>query len=537
MPPGVSSRFLGVLFGVCGVVLMIACVNVANLLLARAKSRQKETAIRLALGATRFRLVRQALAESLLLTAFGGSAGLLFGFWLSQALAGLRIGDFGPQLPDAVFDARMLGFTAAVSVLAAVLAGVFPALHGSGRNLFPSLKHGQAASGRLHTLPVRQVLVVLQVSMSLALLAAAGLLVRTLLNERAIDLGFGRSGLLLANFDLGLQGYDEARGLAFQRQLLERGSGLPGVRSASLAVVVPLSGRRWANDFSTPEGTGSGIFQNSNVNVVGPRYFETAAIPLVAGRDFAPSDRQSSAPVAVVDERLARDLWPGQSAIGKHLQERDGVIMEVVGIVRDTKYSTVREQVRGCIYRPILQEYSSVATLYLRTDGDPLSLLAAVRAQVRELDPNLPVFDVETMEQHVEQALGQSRGAAFFVGLFGILALLLAAVGLYGVISFAATQRTQEMGIRLALGATQRSVAMLIVRQGVRLAGIGLLLGLLVAFALTRLLGTMLYGVGPVDALTFAGATILLFIVAVAACYLPSRSAAKTDPLVALHFE
>jgi predicted lysophospholipase L1 biosynthesis ABC-type transport system permease subunit len=233
---GSVSGFLGLLFGVCGVVLLITCVNVANLLLARAMSRQKETAVRLALGAPRFRLVRQSLAESLLLAMLGSGAGLLFGFWLSQALVGLRVGVFGPELPDAAFDTRVLAFAAAVSVLAAVLAGTLPALYASGRDLLPPLKQGQAGGGTLHTPRVRQVLVVFQVSMSLVLLAAAGLLVRSMLNERAIDLGFGRSGLLLASFDLGLQGYDEARGTAFQQQLLERVSVLPGVQSASIFV-------------------------------------------------------------------------------------------------------------------------------------------------------------------------------------------------------------------------------------------------------------------------------------------------------------
>jgi predicted permease len=541
MWPGAArsvSRFFWLLFGICGVVLLIACVNVANLLLARATSRYKETAVRLALGANRFRLVRQSLAESLLLAASGNCTGLIFGYWLSHALARLRIGDFGAELPETVFDARVLVFCAAVSVIAAVLAGTIPALYASKQNVFPSLKQGLSDASRLRTLPLRQVLVVLQVSMSLVLLAAAGLLVRTMLNERAISLGFGRNRLLLASFDLGLQGYDEPRGAAFQRQLLERVSALPGVQSASLAVVVPLSGRRWANDFSTPEGAPSEAFRNSNVNVVGPGYFQAAAIPLVAGREFSPGDRQSSAPVAVVNEQLARDFWPGQSAIGKHLVERGSrVLMEVVGVVRDTKYRNVREQYQGCIYRPLFQRYASVATLYIRTIGNPSSLSAAMRAEVRGLDPSLPVFNVETMEQHLDQALGQSRGAAFFVGLFGVLALLLAAVGLYGVISFAATQRTQEIGIRLALGATRQSASMLVIRQGVQLAGIGLLLGLLLAFAFTRLLTTMLYGVSPLDALTFGGATLLLFIIAVGACYLPARSAAKADPLLALRFE
>jgi predicted permease len=534
-------RFLGLLFAVSGLVLLIACVNVAGMLLARSAARAKETAVRLALGATRFHLFRQSITEALLLAWLGGAAGIVLGVWLSALLTGLKLGAW-LDLPRPAFDLRLFLFAAAVSLLAAVLAGVTPAIHAWRRDVLPALKQAPSAPGRTGTFAVRWSLVVVQVALSLVLLAATGLLVRSLQNERMIQPGFETRHLLLASFDLHLQGYDEKRSAIFDRQLVERIGNLPGVQSASLAVVVPLSGRRWATNIvleDDPSGSAPAREYNLNLNLVGPRYFETAGIPVVAGRGFTSVDREGSLPVAIVNESMERRFWPGQNPLGKRFREKGGSHwIEVVGVVRDTKYRELREDFKPCFYRPIFQKPTgAVATLYARTPGNPGPLSEAIRAEVRALDRSLPLFDVKTMEDHYQEAFAQSRAIAAFVGLFSTVALILAAVGLYGIVSYAVTQARHEIGIRMALGARWHHVLRLFVGRAIKLIVAGLAVGLAGALAAGRLVGSFLYGVEPADASTIAAAVVLLMAVALLASYFPARRAAKVDPVVVLRCE
>lgn len=534
-------RFLGLLFAVSGLVLLIACVNVAGMLLARSAARAKETAVRLALGATRFHLFRQSITEALVLALLGGAAGIVLGVWLSALLTGLKLGAW-LDLPRPAFDLRLFVFAAAVSLLAAVLAGVTPAIHAWRRDVLPALKQAPSAPGRTGTFAVRWSLVVVQVALSLVLLAATGLLVRSLQNERMIQPGFETRHVLLASFDLHLQGYDEKRSAIFHRQLLERIDNLPGVQSASLAVVVPLSGRRWATNIvleDDPSGSAPAREYNLNLNLVGPRYFQTAGIPLVAGRDFSSADREGSLPVAIVNESMERRFWPGQNPLGKRFREKGGSHwIEVVGVVKDTKYLKLREDFKPCFYRPIFQQPTgSVATLYVRASGNAWPLVDAIRGEVRALDRSLPLFDVKTMEDHYQEAFAQSRAIAAFVGLFSTVALILAAVGLYGIVSYAVTQARHEIGIRMALGARWHHVLRLFAGRAIKLIVAGLAVGLAGALAAGRLVGSFLYGVEPADASAIAAAVVLLMAVALLASYFPARRAAKVDPVVALRCE
>lgn len=522
-----------------GFVLLIGCANVANLLLARAHRRQKEIAMRFALGARRSRIIRQMLTESLLLFLVGGGVGLLFALWLSDlllstnlfaAFAGLRLG----------LDIRVLSFTLLVSVLTGLVFGLVPALQASRSNLIPALKAVETADGSLlRRYGVRNLLVVFQVALSLVLLIGAGLFLRSLQKAYATDLGFSADTALLVSVDLERQGYDEGRARTFYEQIRERVAALPGVRAASLADSVPVDPRGSRTGVAiegyTPR---TGEDMELNFNVVDHHFLEAMGLSLVRGRNFTEQDRMPRPRVTMVNETMASKYWPGQDPLGRRVRlgRNQESSLEIVGVVKTGKYRNLREDPMPYMYFPFGQNRTRM-TLLVRTVGNPVALLPAVRSEVQRLDKNLPLFDIRTLDEHLGRALAQERTNAQLVGLFGLLALILAAVGVYGVMSYAVTQRTREIGVRMALGAHTDDVMRLVVGYGMRLSILGVVIGLVGALSLTRFISSLLYQVTASDPATFIAVALLLGAVALLACWLPARRAAKVDPVVALRYE
>ena len=529
---------------VVSLVLLVACANVANMLLARAVNRRKEIAVRLALGAGRWRIVRQMLTESVLLSFVGGAVGLLFTLWSTSLLLRL-IPQLLPEIsmaPDVSPDARVFGYTFLLSVAAGVVFGLVPALQTSKPDVVATLKDERLmfGSGR-RQFNLRNLLVVSQIAVSLLLLVGAGLFIRNLRNTQHADPGFAIDNSLLMSFDLGLANYKPARGQIFEEQLLERVRALPQVRSASLAQHVPLgSGGNLSPLYIEGEPTPDHFDDASLLshNTVGVDYFNTLGIPLVRGRDFNVRDTAASPGVIIVNETLARRVAPDGNAVGKRLRmDSHGDYLEVVGVVRDVKYKQLAEKPLFFGYRPLSQGYRSAMTLHVSTIADPLTVIDRVRAEVKALDPDLPLTNVETMQEHMRLPLAPAKLLALLSSAFGVLALLLAAIGLYGVMAYTVGNRTHEIGIRMALGAQTAGVRNLVIGQGMRLAFAGIALGLIAAFALTRVLESALYGVGATDPLTFISVACLLLGVALLACFIPARRATKVDPLVALRYE
>jgi macrolide transport system ATP-binding/permease protein len=531
-------------------VLLIACANVANLLLARASTRRKEIAVRLALGATRRRLIRQLLTESVLLALTGAAIGLLLAYWINQLLMALK-----PPFPstyaftlDLFLDLRTFGFTLLLAIVTGVIFGLFPALQASRPDIVPALKEESGAEGaRERWLNLRSALVVTQVALSLALLISTGLFIRSLTYARQIDLGFKPDNVLEVSFNLELQGYNEARGREFYRQVVERLEGLPGVQTASVTNVLPL-GFVLRPSPVVPEGRD--IPQNErpfpNSFAVGSRYFETIGTPLLRGREFTLRDTINSPPVAIVSEKLARRLWPEINdpgdALGKRLRTglSDLISCQVVGVARDSKnniFNSIDRDPEPTIYRPFAQDYSANASVVVRTSGDPRGLIPAVRREVAALDENRPAQDLQPLSETVSLSSWSARTGAAVLSFFGLLGLALAAIGIYGVMSYSVARRTREIGLRMALGAEARDILKLIIKQGMGLTLIGIIIGLMVAIALTRLLASLLFGVTATDPATYAGVALFLMGVALLACYLPARKATKIDPLAALRQE
>jgi len=538
------STPLALLMSAVGLVLLIACANVANLLLARAAGRRKEIAVRLAVGASRWRLVRQLLTESLLLSALGGALGLLLAVWLADWLTTFSPPD--SNLAEArlltQLDWRVLGFAALLSLLTGVFFGLAPAIQSSKPDLIPALKDEMASAGSdRRWLTLRNLLVATQVALSCIVLVGAGLCVRSLRNLVAIDAGFEPSKVVVMSVDLALNGYTEERGRQFYSELLERTKALPGVEAASLARIVPLGGNGMRIGLEiegyTPP-TGESI--TFDFNLVGPDYFKTMKLPIVRGRAFTPQDDAKVKRVVIINETVARTYWPGQDPIGKRLflgsvfDPQSVERPEVIGVAKDSKYRSLIEAVKPGMFLPVLQHYRPDLALHVRTAGDAGATIAAVRKLAQSLDANLPVYGVRTLEEQKRQSLYAPRLAATLLGGFGLLALALAAIGLYGVMSYSVAQRTRELGIRMALGAQSGDVLKLVARQGLALSGVGLSLGLGSALALTRLMQTALYGVSPTDPLTFGFIAALLATVALAACWIPARRATKVDPMIAL---
>lgn len=531
-------------------VLLIACANVGNLLLARAARRRKEVAVRLAMGATRWRLIRQLLTESVLLALVGATAGLFLAYWINQLLMA-----FKPPFPppftftlDLSFDTRTFAFTFLLAVATGVIFGLVPALQASRPDVLPALKDESNAEGpRVRWLNFRSALVITQVALSLALLISTGLFLRTLSYARQVDLGFKPDQVLEVSFNLRLQEYDEAQGQKFYREIVERLERLPGVQTVSVANVLPL-GFMWLSTPVVPEDREVPPDNRDFAGdvSVGSKYFETIGTPLLRGRDFTAQDTIKSPPVAIVSEKLAHTLWPEikdpGEALGKRLRvgRSNPISCEVIGVVKDSRnniFNRLDTEPGPSIYRPFAQNYSARASLIVRTDNDPRSLISAVRHEVAALDENLPPQNLQPLSETVKLASWSARTGAAVLGVFGLLGLVLAAIGIYGVMSYSVSRRTREIGLRMALGAETRDVIKLIIKQGMGLTLIGAIIGVLLAVAVTRLLASLLYGVTATDPVTFAG--VVLFVIGVAglACYLPARRATKVDPMMALRCE
>jgi predicted permease len=531
--------FSGVLMGVVALVLLLACVNLANLLLARATERRKEFAIRLAVGASRGRIVRQLITESVLLSLCGGFGGLLLAAWINGLVASIKLPtDIALQF-DLHLDWRVLAFAIGVSLATGIVFSLLPALQSSNPDLVPALKDEVSMAGFRRS-RLRNTLVVVQVALSLVVLVCAGLVVRSLQAAERLRPGFTPENAVALSFDLGLQGYPEEKGQQFQRQVLERTQSLAGVRSVALTSTVPLTLDYSYNPIYV-EGqpiTGGNSLPVAVPNQISPNYFRTMEISL-RGRDFTDQDAKADSRVAIVNETFAKRFFPEGEAIGRrfNFSGPDKPYWEVVGVAADGKYNSLGEDPKAAFYRPILRGYSTAATLVARTTGDSGSALTALRAELQRMDPTLPLYNVQTLSDHMSVPLFPFRMAAAVLGSFGILAIVLAAIGIYGVMSYVVAGRTREIGVRLALGAARRDVLLLILRQGMTLAGIGLGLGLLITFGVAQLLAKLLFGVSPVDPVTFAAVSLLLAFVAALACYIPARRATRVDPLVALRYE
>src|SRR5216683_838741 len=527
---------LAILMAAVAVVLLIACANVANLLLARAASRRKEIAVRLALGGSRGRLVRQMLTESFVLASLGAALGLAVAFWTARSLAAF----LPPYASRVTFDTRpdvvVFAFTLGLTVITTLLFGLAPTLHASKQDLVTAMKDNTSMVGRgPRKVSLRHALVITQVALSMVALISAGLFVRSLREAYKADPGFDPHGVLLASFDPFLSGYDESRGREFYRRLVERVRMLPGIQSATLARRLPFTGDGIAFASVAIDGYAPAKDEDMRLNyeTVGPQYFQTMRIPLAHGRDFDERDQDGAPGVVIINETMARRYWPAGDALGRRIKlTKDW--LEIVGIAKDVKNRSLSEAPQPFLYLPLLQDYRSNMILVARTTIDPEKMFQPVRAEVAALDPEIPIFDFKTFEEHVGISLFLQRMAATLLSIFGLLALSLAAIGLYGVMAYSVSQRTRELGIRISVGAKQGDVLKLILGQGLTLAVIGMIGGLITALAVTRLSGHLLYGVSASDPVTFTGIAVLLLGVASAASYFPARRATKVDPMIAL---
>jgi len=533
---------LQMLMATVGLILLIACANVANLLLARAGARQKEIAVRLAVGAGRGRLIRQLLTESALLSTLGGVGGLA----LAASISGLVVSytppnNFSTLTLDNRLDLRALGFTVAISLVTGFLFGLAPALSASRPDLVSALKDETALLGkRFRRLSLRNLLVVAQVALSVIVLVGAGLCVRSLQKLQAIDEGFDPAKALVMSADVSLSGYDKERGLRFFPELIERVKLLRGVEAVSLAAQVPLGGGISSPMKAEGYAPKPGEDMSSDFNIVGTDYFRTMKIPLLQGREFVQSDTTTAPQVVIINETAARRFWPDQNPVGRRLtlgRAPDEEVREIVGVVKDSKYRRLNDESRPTAYVPFAQDYRANMALHVRTTGEPGAMLAAVRREVQALDASLPLYNIKTLEEQKSGSLYTSRMAAMLLTAFGLLALGLAALGLYGVMAYAVNRRTRELGVRMALGAQTGDVLKLILTQGLKLALLGVGVGLLAALALTRWIESLLFDVRPTDPLTFTVIAVVLTLVALVACWIPARRAAKVDPLVALRSE
>jgi len=538
---GPIAAFLALLFTAVGLVLLLACTNVASLLLARASARRRELAVRVALGAGRLRLVRQLLTESLLLSGLAGSLGVAL-----AALSLRLILAFQPPLPFSLalgleLDRRVLLFALAISLATGVAFGILPALRAAGARPSEALKGRESGVSRRRLLPLRDALVVAQVAGSLVLLVGAGLFLRSLSRAHAIDPGFDPEQALVFSLDLQAQGKDAARGAAFYEELQHRLAATPGVTATSFATDLPLTlggERRGMRVLGYEPGPGEDMEIHSSF--VGASYFETMRTPLARGRGFDEADAPGARPVVVVNEAFVRRYWPGTDGLGQRIAlpwDGGDVTLEVVGVARDGKYTSLGEAPLPFVFFPHRQLYRAQMAVVVRTAGDPAAMAPELRRQVQALDATLPVYDVKTLVAHLGTALFPARAAATLLGLTGALALLLAAIGLYGVLSYLVSLRTREIGVRVALGARREDVVRLVIGRGLRLACAGLAIGLVLAAALTRFASFLLYGTSPLDPGTFAAVTALLVGTALVAAWAPARRAAGVEPMVALREE
>ena len=532
----VVGGFMALLLAVAALVLVIASTNVAGMLLARGAARRREIAVRLALGASRTRLVRQLVTESLLLFVLAGAAGVLLARWLVTALMALV-----PRLPvqlavEPRLDGRVLIAALGVSLVCGLLAGLAPALQSTRPALVPTLKADGGGSGR--RLRLRSALLVAQIAFSMLLLVTAGLFARALVHAQRIDAGFDPHDVHIASLDLRLANYDEARGLALAATLLERSASLPGVRASALSAMLPLDGGGLGLgpiDVAGVQPPDPRRGWNADWNVVSPDYFDVLRIPIVAGRAFTGADRAGAPDVAIVNETFAKRLWPGQDPVGRAFRNEERTVT-VVGVARDAKYRTLGETPRNFVYVPLAQRYFTRTTLLVRTMPGA-EVAAPIRRLVAGLDQALPILDQRSLEDFTATSLFPQRLALRVAGALGGVALLLAVLGIYGVTAYGVAQRTREIGIRVALGARSGSVLRLVLRQGLLLALTGVAVGTAASLGVTHLLRGLLYGLPATDPVAFAGAAALLGLAALLASWIPARRAASVDPMIALRAE
>jgi predicted permease len=541
---GDSQRALLVLFGAVIFVLLIASVNLANLLLARGTSRERELAVRAALGASRARIVRQLLTESLLLAGLGGALGLVLALWSVRFVPIVSPADL-PRVDEISIDASVLGFTTIISLASALVFGLAPALQLSRLDLYTAFKEGGGAGHSAARHRLRSILVVAEAALALVLLTGAGLMVRSFVELRRVDPGFDPGNVLSMVVTAQEASYPEEEQVgALQQQILARARSMPGVQSAALSMSLPPDLLIMTNPYTiegrTPAPGASPPLAEHQL--VTPDYFRTLGIRLRAGRTFTDADRSGAPQVVIINETMARRHFAGRDPLGRRLQtgtyDPSGPWLTVVGVVDDVKYDGLHSQNNPTVYTPYAQ-HLWWRTMYLtaRTESDPLALAAALRGQIWSIDGDLPISDIKTMDQIVSQSMARSRAQTVLLGLFGAVALLLAAIGIYGVMSYSVRTRSREIGIRMALGARARDVLRLVVTDGMKLAAIGTALGLLGSALLTRLLEGLLFGVSAIDPLTFAATALLLAAVMLVACAVPARRAARLDPNVTLRYE
>ena len=542
---GDTNKVLWLLLGAVTFVLLIGCANVANLLLASGAARQKEMAIRTALGASRWRVMRQLFTESTILALTGGAVGVLVAFWGLAAITRLLPANF-PRLNEIHLDLRILGFTFAASILTGILFGLAPALQVSHRDVQESIREtGRGASGSRRQNRFRQALIVGEVALCVVLLAGAGLLFRSFLRLQSVNTGFVAEQVLTARLTpSGTNFTQQADFNKFYTQVLEKLSAVPGVTDAGIINNLPLDSgpttgfRVEGRPITTPDK-----WPMVNYRTVSPNYFRAMSIPVVQGRAYTDRDNLSAPLVMIINQQTAREIFPDENPIGKRItfgntdQNKQPVWFEIVGVVADVRSLELREESQAEIYFSSLQDYWPAMSLVVRSTVEPSSLAGSVRQVVNEVDKSVPVSEVKTMEHVVSESITQPRFNLFLLGLFGTVAMLLSAAGIYGVTAYTVTQRTHELGIRLALGAQVGDVLKMILGQGMAVIGVGLVLGLVAAFWLMRLLRSLLFGVGENDLLTFVAITFVLLIVALIACYIPARRATKVDPLEALRAE
>jgi predicted permease len=540
---GVAGGVSAVLMTVVGLVLLIACANVANLLLAKASSRRREVAVRIALGANRRRLIQQMLTESVLIAGIAGAVALLLSFWTAPWLLSLMPASL-PLVLDVSPDIRVLAFTLLASIATGIVFGLAPALQQSKLNQVDNLKDGAVHGGSSRS-RLRNALVVAQVTACVVLLVGASLCLRSLLNARSIDPGFDVRNTVAGGLNVQTFGYDESRGRAFYAELLERVRAVPGVRSASLADHLPLGQimRMQGVEIDGHEASRTPSPMRGlpiDMALVGPDYFDAMGISVLSGRSFKNTDDEKAPPVVVINQQMAERFWPGQNAVGQFvtLMGPDGgrTRAEIIGVVKTGKYTSLGEDPKSFFYRPLLQEYEPGAQLIVRTAANT-PVIDALRREVRALDPRMALVGVETLEQHMQLPLFPARAAGLLLGLFGVLALTLAIVGLYGVMSYSVSQRTREIGVRMALGARRADVVRLILGQGLRLTLTGMAIGLVCSVALTWVLRSVLYSISATDPVSFLAVAITLTIVALVASYVPAHWATRVDPMRALRTE
>jgi putative ABC transport system permease protein len=522
-------------------VLLIACANVVNLSLSRSAARSREIAIRSAIGAGRGRIARQLLTESLLLALTGGAIGLLLSVWLKDMIVAFSPGDI-PRLDEIGLDWRVLGFAGGITLLTSLLTGLAPALQSSKPNLTSSLKEGGQKGGVGQGGRMRGALVIVEIALALALVVGAGLMIRSFRQLQQVDPGFDPNNVLSLSVSLPESKYPEgAQGQAFFEQAEQRIRRLPGVIAVGSTTVPALQGANWTSD-ATIEGRPPEDYPREiRHKVITPDYFRAMGITLLKGRFFNESDNDKSQPVIIVNASLARRHFPKEDPIGKRLKFSkptvNGPWHTIIGVVNDEKQDGLGARVEHETYQSHLQNAQSDMTLIVRAATDPQSLVGAIREEIRALDRSLPLYDIKTMRAAIYESLARERFITLLLMVFAALALTLASVGIYGVMSYSVTQRTHEIGVRMALGARSRDVLKLVVTQGGRLAAFGVAIGLSSAFALTRLMKSLLFGVSAADPLTFIAVALLLTVVALLACYIPARRAAKVNPIVALKYE